>query len=68
LDKTTAKLNPIQSSYPMEIVCMDFLSLELSRGGYEKILIITDPFTRFAQAIPAKNQTAHPGVVQAGQY
>jgi hypothetical protein len=26
LDKTTAKLNPIQSSYPMEIGCTDFLS------------------------------------------
>lgn len=59
LDRTAAKLNPVHSSYPMEIVCMDFLSLEMSRGGYENILVITDHFTRFAQALPAKNQTAH---------
>jgi hypothetical protein len=53
------KLNPIQSIYRMEIVCMDFLSLEMFPGGYANILINTDHFTRFAQAIPAKNQTAH---------
>jgi hypothetical protein len=58
LDRNAAKLVSVQSSYPMELVCMDFLSLEMSRGGYENVLIITDHFTRFAQALPAKNQTA----------
>ena len=37
---------------------MDFLSLEMSAGGYENILVITDHFTRYAQALPSKNQTA----------
>ena len=37
---------------------MDVLSLEMSASGYENILVITDHFTRFAQAIPSKNQTA----------
>ena len=56
--KVSAGLVPIESSYPLELVCMDFLSLEMSAGGYENILVITDHFTRFAQAIPTKNQTA----------
>ena len=37
---------------------MDFLSLGMSAGGYEHILIIIDHFTRYAQAIPTRNQSA----------
>jgi hypothetical protein len=49
---------PIQTSYPLELVCLDFLTIEPSKGGYHHILIITDHLRRFAQAIPTKNQTA----------
>ena len=48
----------IRTTQPLELVSMDFLSLETSRGGYQSILVITDHFTRFAQAIPTRNQTA----------
>ena len=53
-----APLVNIQTSQPMELVCMDCLSLELSKGGYQNILVISDHFTKFAMAVPANNQTA----------
>nr|KAG5686712.1 hypothetical protein BaRGS_020238 [Batillaria attramentaria] len=53
-----APLVNITSSQPLELVCMDYLSLETSSGGYQSILVITDHFTRYAQAIPTRNQTA----------
>ena len=48
----------MRMTYPMDLVCMDFLSLEMSAGGYKNILVITDHFTRYAHALPSKNQTA----------
>ena len=57
-DKRCAGLVNMTSTYPMELVCMDYLSLEVSKGGYENILVITDHFTRYSVAIPTRNQTA----------
>ena len=42
----------------MEVVCIDYLSLERSKGGFENILVISYHYTRYAQAIPIQTQTA----------
>lgn len=43
---------------PLELIAIDFLKLDKGQGGYEDVLVITDAFTKFARAIPCKNQTA----------
>ena len=56
--KPSAELVNILTTQPMGLVCIDFLSLERSKGGQEHILVITDYFTRYAQAFPTRNQLA----------
>ena len=53
-----APLQPIVANQPMELVCMDFLSIEPSKGNIENVLITTDHFTRYVQAYPSKTQRA----------
>ena len=53
-----APLHPVVSTEPLEIVCMDYMSLETSKGGYSSILVITDHFTKFSVAVPTRNQSA----------
>ena len=48
----------IRTSTPLEFVCMDYLTLEFSKGGIQNILVITDHFTKFSIAVPTKSQTA----------
>ncbi len=55
----SAPLVNITTTYPMELVCIDYLGLEDSKGGYNNILVVTDHFTQYAQAYPTRNQTAH---------
>ena len=54
-----APLQPILVTQPLELVHMDYLSLEPSKGNIENVLVITDHFTRYALAYPSKTQTAH---------
>ena len=53
-----APLQPIYVTQPLELVHMDYLSLEPSKGNIENVLIITEHFTRYALAYPSKTQTA----------
>ena len=53
-----APLQPILVTQPLELVHLDYLSLEPSKGNIENVLVITDHFTRYALAYPSKTQTA----------
>lgn len=53
-----APLHHITSSGPMDLVCIDFLSLEPDSAGISNVLVVTDHFTRYAQAFPSRNQKA----------
>nr|KAG5696950.1 hypothetical protein BaRGS_015914 [Batillaria attramentaria] len=46
------------ASRPLEILAMDFTKFELSSDGRENVLVITDVFTKYAQAFPTRNQEA----------
>ncbi|KAI8512048.1 hypothetical protein Bbelb_111480 [Branchiostoma belcheri] len=48
----------VKAAAPLELVAMDYLTLEKSSSGHEHVLVITDYFTKYAVAVPTRNQTA----------
>ena len=55
-----APLVSFSSSAPLDLLCIDYLSLEPSKGGIENILVITDHFSRYAAAVPVRSTKAKP--------
>lgn len=53
-----APLHHISSNGPIDLVCIDFLSMEPDSAGISNVLVVTDHFTRYAQAFPSRNQKA----------
>ncbi|KAK7903917.1 hypothetical protein WMY93_016524 [Mugilogobius chulae] len=58
LPERAAPLVSIQTTRPLELLCMDFLSLEPDSSNTRDILVLTDHFTKFAVAFPTPNQKA----------
>lgn len=53
-----APLENIRTSEPMELVCIDFWSAEVSEGTTMDVLVVTDHFSKMAHAFPCRNQSA----------
>ena len=53
-----APLVNIETSQPLELIHLDYLKIEPSKGNIENVLVINDHITRYAQAFPSKTQTA----------
>ena len=58
-----APLESIVTSRPLELVCIDFWSAEDSHNKSVDVLVITDHFTRLAQAFTCKDQSDRKSVV-----
>jgi transposase InsO family protein len=56
--KIHAPMGHLLAKKPLEIIAIDFTVLEPSSNGIENVLVITDIFTKFTQAIPTKDQKA----------
>ena len=48
----------IEVNQPLELIHLDYLKIEPSKGNIENVLIITVHFTRYAQVFLSKSQTA----------
>ena len=53
-----APLENIMATHPLELVNLDYLCLEPGKGLEENVLVITDHFTRYAQAYVTRTQSA----------
>ena len=48
LDSPRAPMVPILTREPMELLAIDFLSLEKGKGGFKHVLVVTDSFMKYS--------------------
>ncbi|XP_056437540.1 uncharacterized protein LOC130374637 [Gadus chalcogrammus] len=58
LSQHASPLNQITSNGPLDLVCIDFLQIEPDSRGVANVLVVTDHYTRYAQAFATKDQKA----------
>lgn len=51
-------MGSLQASRPHEILAIDFTVLEPASNGKENVLVLTDVFSKYTQAVPTKDQRA----------
>lgn len=58
LPQRAAKLSHIHSSGPLDLVCIDFLTIEPDSRNVCNVLVVTNHFTHYTQAYSTKDQKA----------
>lgn len=58
LPQRSAALNQITGTGPLDLVSIDFLQIEPDSKGTTNVLVVTDYYTRYAQAFPTGDQKA----------
>uniref|UniRef100_A0A8P4GS98 Gypsy retrotransposon integrase-like protein 1 n=1 Tax=Dicentrarchus labrax TaxID=13489 RepID=A0A8P4GS98_DICLA len=53
-----APLKPFLATRPLEVVAVDYTTLERATDGRENVLVMTDVFTKFSQAFATRDQKA----------
>ena len=56
--KVKAPMSSLLATRPLEVVAIDFTVLEKASNGYENVLIMTDVFSKYTIAVPARDQKA----------
>ena len=56
--KLQTHMGRLVATAPLDVLAIDFTVLEPASDGRENVLVITDIFTKFTQAIPTKDQKA----------
>lgn len=56
--KAHVPMGHLLASRPNQIVAVDFTFLEPARDGRDQVLIMTDVFSKFTQAVPTRDQRA----------
>ena len=48
----------IIANNPMNLLCIDFMKVDLSKDGKENLLVMTNAFSKFSEAVVVPNQQA----------
>jgi transposase InsO family protein len=56
--KVKPRMGHLLASRPLEVLAVDFTVLEPASDGTENVLVMTDVFSKWTQALPTRNQTA----------